>query len=892
MSAAFRRLTAVAVAASVSIPSAREPLPQDRGATGTWQKLLKLRTIGSVMHTTAHPDDEHGGLLAMLSRGEGARVSLLTLTRGEAGDNAIGSELFDALGLIRTEELVRSNQYYGVDQQYFTTAVDYGFSKRLEEALVKWGRENVLRDVVRAIRTERPLVLVSRFQGNERDGHGNHQAAGLITQDAYRVAGDPDVFPEQIREGLRPWQPLKLYMGGVRENEDWTIRVDPAVYSPWLGESYANFARTGLSFQRSQNSGRNDPQPGPAYAYYKRLASQVAAPNRETNLFDGIDVRLTGLFGALKQPAPANAQALLDAVDREVEAARRAFTIENPSAVVPALVKGLSAVRSAKAQLAAHADAGYMLGLKERQFEDAINTALGIDFTAVAQPAGAAELTGPAAFAPTPTMDPVVPGQEFAVRLRFTNRGAVNSEGVTYSLSAPHGPDSVGGAAMALSNSTAARDQTITFTVSSAAPKNAPSTRPYFTRSSILENRYVIDENLQGWPWSAAPFMATARYTVEGAPVEIRVPVTRREARLPYGYVMRELAVVPAIAVNISPRRAIVPQAERNNRLLVQVELINNVAAGSTGQIALKLPAGWTSTPVAIPFSFTRAAEKAHFRFIVATGFVDGREYQIEAVATSNGQDYKEGYEVIEHRDLETRYLFHDAVSRVRGVDVKIAPALKVGYVMGVGDDVPAGIAQLGAHVRMLEAQDLASSDLSQYDAIMTGTRAYAVRDDLRTYNRRLLDYVQSGGNLIVLYNTPAEFDPNAFAPYPAQLPREAEEVSEEDSPVDILAPARPEFTTPNAITKADFEGWVEQRGSKFFKAWDRAYTPMIATHDRGQSPQRGGWLTAAYGKGHYTYFAYAFHRQLPYGVPGAYRLLANLLSLGKGAPSSRPAAP
>ena len=246
MSSILRRLALLVVIAGFAVTlRGADPLPEDRGAAGTWQKLLKLQTIASVMHTTAHPDDEHGGLLAMLSRGEGARVTLLTLNRGEAGDNAIGSELFDGLGLIRTEELLRADRYYGVDQQYFTTVIDYGFSKRLEEALVKWGRENVLRDVVRVIRTERPLVLIARFQGNDRDGHGNHQTAGLITQEAYRVAGDPSVFPEQIREGLRAWQPLKLYMGGVRENEDWTIRVDPAVYSPWLGDSYANFARAG-----------------------------------------------------------------------------------------------------------------------------------------------------------------------------------------------------------------------------------------------------------------------------------------------------------------------------------------------------------------------------------------------------------------------------------------------------------------------------------------------------------------------------------------------------------------------------------------------------------------------------------------------------------------------
>ena len=274
---AVRLMSCVAAAAVLSpaLGAGPEPLPQDRGAAGAWQKLLKLQTTASAMHTTAHPDDEHGGLLAQLSRGRGARVSLLTLNRGESGDNAIGSELFDAVGLIRTEELLMAGRYYGLDRQYFTTMIDYGFSKRLEETLAKWGRENVLRDVVRIIRMDRPFVLVSRFQGNPRDGHGNHEAAGLITQLAYRAAGDPSQFPEQIRDGLRPWQPLKLYMGGVREDEDWTLRVDTGEYSPWLGESYQAFARIGLAFQRSQNGGRVNAQVGPAIAYYKRLASVV-----------------------------------------------------------------------------------------------------------------------------------------------------------------------------------------------------------------------------------------------------------------------------------------------------------------------------------------------------------------------------------------------------------------------------------------------------------------------------------------------------------------------------------------------------------------------------------------------------------------------------------------
>ena len=259
---------------------------------------------------------------------------------------------------------------------------------------------------------------------------------------------------------------------------------------------------------------------------------------------------------------------------------------------------------------------------------------------------------------------------------------------------------------------------------------------------------------------------------------------------------------------------------------------------------------------------------------------LENRDYRVEAVATVAGRQYQQGYDVIEHRDLETRYLYRPASVGVKGIDLKIAPGLKVGYVMGVGDDVPSAIAQLGVEVQLLGAADLAAADLSRFSAIMTGTRAYAVRDDLRTYNRRLLDYVKDGGNLIVLYNTPAEFPPSQYAPFPGELPRNAEEVSEEDSPVELLAPKERVLTTPNIITKADFDHWVKQRGTKFWSTWGSAYAPMVSTWDRGQAPQKGGWLHARYGKGHYTYFAYAFHRQLPYGVAGAYRILANLLSL------------
>jgi LmbE family N-acetylglucosaminyl deacetylase len=871
---------------------------QDSGAAGTWQRLLKLRTTASLMHTTAHPDDEHGGMLALASRGEGARVSLLTLNRGESGDNAIGAELFDGLGLIRTEELLVANRYYGVDRQYFTTVIDYGFSKRLEEAFEKWGRDAVLRDVVRVIRMERPFVLVARFQGNERDGHGNHQTAGLITQLAWKAAGDPNMFPEQIKEGLRPWQPFKLYMGGVRENEDWTVKVDAGEYSPALGDSFSNFARYGLSFQRSQTSGRFNAQAGPSPGYYRLLQSRLPNPRstsgpqstgssttsvaKEQSFFDGLDTRLASLPALLGRPAPAGAP--LDVIDAEIDAAFKAFTIENPAAVVPALARGLRSTRRAIEAAQAEPEIAFVLRAKEQQFMDAINTALGMHLTAVAQPSGVQDPAGPfAAFAPPPAMGPVVAGQVFDVRAVLTNRSRTPVTAPQIALDSRGGFQITGDAPerSALNYNESA---TRRFNVTVAA--DAPLSKPYFSRDSIRESRYEIDDLTQlHRPASQPALTAMARYTVEGANVEIRQIVQNREAQLPYGYAMRELKVVPVLAVTVRPRQAIVPLATSAKSVPVRVELLNNKEGTVAGALTLRLPAGWTSDPPQAPFTFSRAGEKRQYQFTVAVPALEDRDYQIEAIATADGREYREGYDVIEKRDLETRLLYHPAAVGVRGIDVKVAPGLRVGYVMGIGDDVPGGIAQLGATVTLLGEQDLASGDLRQFDAIMTGTRAYAVRDDLRTYNQRLLDYARDGGNLIVLYNT-QELDPNRYAPLPGELTQRAEEVSEEDSPVEILAPDHPVFRAPNTITKADFSGWVEQRGSKFWASWDKGYTPLIATWDKGQKPQPGGWLHTRHGKGHYTYFAYAFHRQLPYGVPGAYRLLANLLSMGKTAGS------
>jgi LmbE family N-acetylglucosaminyl deacetylase len=813
--------------------SARADSQSNTGAAAAWLKINKLRTTVSVMHITAHPDDEHGGVLAKLSLGDGARVTLLTLNRGESGDNAIGPQLFDALGLIRTEELLAAGRYYGIDQQYFTTVVDYGFSKTLEESIAKWGRETVLKDVVRLIRMERPTILLSRFQGNTRDGHGNHQAAGLMAREAFRAAGDPSRYPDQLKEGLRAWQPMKLFIGGVRESEEWSVRVDSGEYSPVLGDSFDNVARRGLSLQRSQTGGRFTPTTGSNFSYYVDEPKGSSLHRVDSSFYDGLPTTM----GA--------------AIDGAVESAVKAFTMADPSASAKPLAEGLKLTREALAA-ATDPDIKHVLAIKEQQFQDAINASVGAVLTAITNP---------------PLMGAPVPGQSFNIDARLDIRGKLPLTPSLPIIDTARGwrvePTQAG----------------FRITVSEDA---ALSTKPYFARSGLQESRYLLsDASHFGKPTSPAPLVAIASYAIDGVPVEIRETVKRREAKLPYGEVVREVRSVPRIAVSLTPAQVVVPAGGTTKAFDAEVSLLHNADAPSNGQLTLKLPNGWKSAPASQPFTFARAGERSSYRFTVTPSAIDAKPYTIEAVAAVAGKEYREGYELIDHRDLEVRYLYRPSTAEVRGVNVVTVSGLKVGYVMGIGDSVPQGLQQLGAQVTLLGERELASADLSQFDAIMTGTRAFAIRDDLKTYNSRLLDYVKAGGNMIVLYNT-QELVPNTFAPFPGELPRSAEEVSEEDSPVTILAPTHQAFTWPNKITAADFDGWVEQRGSKFFTTWDKAYTPMISTFDKGQAPQSGGWLTADVGKGKWTYFAYALHRQLPYGVAGAYRITANLLALNK----------
>jgi LmbE family N-acetylglucosaminyl deacetylase len=888
------------------------PVDVNRGAPGLTRWLHALQTRASFMMITAHPDDEDGGMLAFETRGSGARGVLVTLNRGEGGQNAMSPDMYDALGLVRTQELLAADRYYGVDQ-YFTGAIDYGFSKTREEALGKWGHDRILGEVVRVIRVTRPLVLMSVFVGAATDGHGQHQVAGELTQEAYLAAGDPTKFPEQIREGLRPWTPLKVYEHvpffdvtpqgmydyaidkyvPVRffdyiqqtfsdKKPSTTLEVQEGNYAPPAGLTYMQIGREGLGFQKSQNNGMAIPPPMPFASEYHRYASRVSAAEHEETFFDGIDTSVSGI-GSLAPNEPDYLKSGLAEIANLAKQAETQYRPDEPQTIAPTLADGLRSTRALMAKVAAGSlpgpakdDVAFELRAKEDQFEKALAAALGISLQAMVAPPAAAARNPFGAVVPTFAI--AIPGQSFGVQVDVLNQSpeVVKVDGIKVDPSDGKAWKIGSAADGAKTLAPHAQDRVI---VDITAPADAALTRAYFTRPDEEQAYYdMADPRYRNLPLAPYPLSASVQITYRDVALHLAQVVQAMQSVPTLGIVARPLIVGPAISVTVSPAAGAVPVGEKSFDFACTVH--SNVKGTAQGTLRLNLPPGWRSTPETALFAMARDGEDHTITFSVHPGQVTPGEHRITAVAEFQGKTYEEGYRLVGYTGLNPYPFYRPAVYRAVGVDVKTAPGLRVAYLPGTGDDVPQALGNLGLSVRTLAATDVTQGDLSAYDAIVLGTRAYAVRPELKAANNRLLEYVKNGGVLIVQYNL-QDFDQN-YGPYPFSLGANSQKVVDETAKVTLLKPDSPVFMWPNRITEKDFGGWVEERGHGFMKSWDAKYEALTETADPEQDPQRGGLLVARYGKGAYIYDAFALYRQLPSGVPGAFRILANLVSLGK----------
>jgi LmbE family N-acetylglucosaminyl deacetylase len=898
-----------------SVDDAR-PIPVDRGAAATWLALKKLHTRASLLMIVAHPDDEDGATLAYESRDLGARTELMTLDRGEGGANVMSSDLWDALGLVRTEELLQAGRYYGLDGQYFSSMADYGFSKSLKEALDQWGHDRVLAEAVRVVRTVRPLIVCSVFVGGPTDGHGQHATAGLMAQEVFNAAGDPKMFPEQIKEGLLPWTPVKEYARspffrtsekgsydyathhwgpiGVQNHitDKWepgavsvTVAIPNGTYDNFAGLTYPQISREGLGFQRSQNGGSDVPLPSSQIGGYHRFGSHIDAKDKEVSFFDGIDVSIAGIADLTGSARPAFLKDGLIRINDSIESAMKTFSAQDPSAIASTLAEGLKATDALAAEVQKSSlsagqkfDVLHELKVKQQQFNAALIASLGISVEADIVPE--TQVGGPFAEmrGTQQSFQMATPGGGFHVGVHLFDGGRAPVDIKSVALTTASGKQwTIASDAAPPKQIEPGKAADVRFAVK--IPQDEPYTRPYFTRPDMEQPYYdVSNKTLSGMPTAPYPLAATVRYQFGGLTLESMNTVQVINKVVGPGTLRYPMPVGPPMSVALSPSAGIVPLGEKS--FPVSVRLHNNVEGDAEAMVHLNLPNGWTSEPKSIPISFGHLGEEQGVSFTIYPKSVEEKPYQITAVADYKGKEYTEGYVSVGYIGLRPYFLYSPAVYKTTGADVKMAPLQKIAYIEGSGDDVPAALEALGVHVSFLSAQDLASGDLNKYDTILVGVRAYAVRPDLIANNGRLLKYVEDGGVVVVQYNTP-EFDHN-YGPYPYVMSSDPEEVTDEKSVVAILNPKHPLFTWPNVITSKDFDEWVEERGSKFLVSWDKRYEALLETHDVEQDPQKGGLVYARYGKGAYIYNAYAFYRQLPLGVPGAYRIFANILSLPK----------
>jgi LmbE family N-acetylglucosaminyl deacetylase len=797
-------------------------------AQDTLRELRGFRELGSVLYVAAHPDDENTQLIAYLARGRGYRTAYLSLTRGDGGQNVIGPEFSEELGLIRTQELLAARRLDG-GRQFFTRAVDFGFSKSPAETLRIWDRQAVLSDIVRVIRSFRPDVIITRFSPRG-GGHGHHTASAILAVEAFPLAGDSKAFPDQL-DDLAPWQPKRILQDGGgfgRGGGGGPLRIEIGGDDPVTGEPLGTLAAKSRSMHRSQgfgNFGGRGGGRGPQMGSFTLLGGEPAAKD----IMDGVATTWA------RVPGGAEVAKLADDVVAK-------FDLKNPAASVPALL----AIRERVAMLPSDP----VVLEKRRQLDRAIEGCLGL----------VVETTVPRA--------EVVPGEVLHLRHSATVAAGVPVRWV--SVSYPRTRWSIDLPGIAPTELKAGG--TATHDIEQTLPAETPLGQPYWLRAEHTVGLFRVEPaTLIGRPENPPAFPVVYRFQVGGQTLEIDdVPVQAAEKGQP----ARRLDVIAPVSLRpLSDVRLFAPGADR--RVDVDVTAARDGAAGT---LDLKAPEGWAVTPASQPFRLAKAGDSAQLSFTVKAPSAPGTA-TLTAEARLGDRTWNTGRIVIRHEHIPLQLLQPAAKLKAVALDLAIK-GRRVGYVPGAGDRVAEGLEEMGYEVTRLAGADLSPDKLADLDAVVIGVRAYNVRDDLAAHLPALFAYVEGGGTVVAQYNRPNGLKTSRLAPYDLRL--SDSRITDENAPVTFLAPDHPVLTTPNRISASDMEGWVQERGIYFPTQWDAHFLPILVSGDPGETPLKGGLLVAKHRRGHFVYTGLVFFRQLPAGVPGAYRLFANLVSLGK----------
>jgi LmbE family N-acetylglucosaminyl deacetylase len=862
----------VLLAPATPVLAQLEP-PSTGGIVALQQELRMLGHNKRVLMIGAHPDDEDTELLTLLVRGMGAEAAYLSLNRGEGGQNLIGPELGEALGLIRTEELLAARRLDGA-RQYFTRAYDFGYTKSLEETWRFWRRDSVLKDALRVVREFRPQIIVSIFSGTPRDGHGQHQAAGWVAREVFRIAEDSARSPD----AGAPWRPVKLYQSTRFDSAATTLALEGGLLDPAVGQTYRQIAMRGRSLHRSQDMGQLQ-RIGPSQIRLRLVEdrSRSGAPD----LWAGIDTTFAGGFPAarldsLRQAAWSSGSSLAGILERLSRDLESRTPRPCSSDVCPSLP-------------------GIELLDQHRHIRDAAAILSGVVIDAVSND------------------ERVVPGQ--VIRLVGT---AWNASASSYRICGAFVTPEVPAGTQGCDSSIVSRPgQLDTFALSFRVPDDAPYAQPYFLREPRDGAMYVWPRRAAGRPNSieardegrGRPFEdADFRFVLTGddaasgpggsGPLfDLEREVTFRVNDQAFGERRRPIIVVPRVDVRLEPGTEVWPTGPAPHDFTVI--LVHGARDSTSGTVTIEVPAGWPPVPPQ-RFAFAHEDEREAFRFTVRppAGLRPG-SYAIRAVATdSRGRRHDQGIFAVDYPHIRPRSWTRPSVAMIAFAPLEMARLRRVGYIRGASDMVPEALAGVGVPVELLDRATLERGDLSRFDAIVVGSRAYETDSALVDNNARLLAYVRNGGLVIVQYQQQVFFNGN-FAPFPLKVGGEQiildsaggtrvgplighDRVTDETAPVRIIDPRNPVVNRPNQIGPADWEDWIQERGLYFAHTWDEAYTPVLEMADPGEAPLRGGLLVAKYGRGTYVYTGISFFRELPGGVPGAFRLFANLLALGE----------
>jgi LmbE family N-acetylglucosaminyl deacetylase len=815
---------------SVAVGSAAEAppnFPAPMNAAEIQLRLQKLNVLGRVLYVAAHPDDENTNLMALFSNGSLYDTAYLSLTRGDGGQNLIGPELGERLGFIRTHELLAARKIDHA-RQFFTRAIDFGFSKSAPETLRIWDREKILADVVWAIRKWKPDVIITRFSPEDDKTHGHHTSSAILAREAFTAAADPKRFPEQLAY-YGTWKPTRIVWNTSPfffQNRN--IPFDPAGltvleaggFNPLLGKAFTEIAAAALSMHKSQGVG-SPPRRGARKEYFKLLEG---APMTEA-LFDGVDTTWAR--------APKS-----QSISEKVKQLLASFSPADPAASVPKLLE-------LRKELMKDEKSDWFVA-KAGEVDALIAACLALNIESSASNAV------------------VTPGQTLAIKFEAINRSQVPVQLVE--VRAPVSGDSL------RLDVPLPQDEFVAKDLSPTVPKDAEPTQPYWLRKPPAVGTFTVaDQKLIGLAENPPPFPIEVLLRIGDQDIRYLVDTQYRTVDRVMGEVRQDLVIAPPIFANLQNSDFIFGDDKPKS---VQVRVTASTGA-VRGQLRLEAPKGWRVEPASVPIELKSADTDSFVNFTIHSP-PDRSEGALRAIVNVDGRDYSFARERISYQHIGDHTLMPPAEAKIVRAEIKKKGDL-IGYIPGAGDDIPQSLQQIGYTVKVLDGSDIKAEILKRFDAVVLGIRAYNTQDRIAAWQTELLAYVKAGGVVVAQYNT-SDLKTKEVGPFPLEISRDR--VTDENAEIRILAPEHPLLNTPNKITADDFKGWVQERGLYFPAKWDANWTPLLSCNDPGEKPLDGGLLVAKSGQGYFIYTGYAFFRQLPAGVPGAYRLFANMVSL------------